>query len=340
MLSIRAIYTTVLLLAACLTAFSQTTITGSLKGIVVDPSEAAVAGARVTALQTETDSHSTVETDARGIYSFSRLSPGTYTLTVEKTGFQKASIPELPLSVSETRVVNVSLSVGTTSESVTVDAQASVVQSQTSEISLLIDDRRLKDMPLNGKNYQRLAFLAPGVSNGHNEISNVVVSGARSVANNYTLDGLGNNDERSYLGASLDGGASSGEFGRQGPNLVSTEALQEFRMITSNADASYGRGSGGQINAITKSGTNEFHGSLYDYWRNSALDARDFFNRGPFSTKTASLKRRPSTSICSEQVLAARSRTIAISSLLILRDSGSVLSKPREQRFLMLRSFI
>jgi hypothetical protein len=113
------------------------------------------------------------------------------------------------------------------------------------------------------------------------------------VTNNYTLDGLGNNDERLYLGTPLDGGASSGSFGRIGPNLISTEALQEFRVITSNADASYGRGSGGQINAITKSGTNDFHGSAYDYWRNSALDARDFFNRGPFFNEDGTAKTHP-----------------------------------------------
>lgn len=280
-------------LCAAGAAYGQTTITGSVKGVVVDPSEAAVAGATVTALQKETGIRISAETDAEGAYSIPRLAPGTYTLTVEKTGFQKTSVPEFPLSVNQTRVANIRLAVGQTSESVTVQEQGSAVQSQTSEVSMLVDGRRLKDMPLNGKNYQRLAFLAPGVSSGYSEISNVVVSGARSVQNNYTLDGLGSNDERSYLGAPLDGGASSGDFGRQGPNLVSTESLQEFRMITSNADASYGRGSGGQINAITKSGTNLYHGSAYDYWRNSALDARDFFNRGPFFNEDGTAKTPP-----------------------------------------------
>jgi hypothetical protein len=266
------------LMALCSPVAAQTTIIGSLAGQVLDPSGAVIPGARIILQNRNTGQQLTTNTDGEGKYLFSRLEPGSYRLQVEKTGFQTAVMEEVTLSINQSIVANIQLSIGTATASVTVQARPEVVQSQTAEVSLLVDDRRLKDLPLNGKNYQRLVYLAPGVSSGHADISNVVVSGARSVANNYTLDGLGNNDERSYLGAPLDGGASSGEFGRIGPNLVSTEALQEFRVITSNADASYGRGSGGQINAITKSGTNNFHGSAYDYWRNSALDARDFFD--------------------------------------------------------------
>jgi hypothetical protein len=266
------------LAALCSPIAAQTTITGSLAGQVLDPSGAVIPGAQVLLQNRNTGQQLTTNTDGEGKYLFSRLEPGSYRLQVEKTGFQTAAMEDVTLSINQSIVANIQLSVGTATASVTVQAQPEVVQSQTAEVSLLVDDRRLKDLPLNGKNYQRLVYLAPGVSSGHTDISNVVVSGARSVANNYTLDGLGNNDERSYLSVPLDGGASSGDFGRIGPNLVSTEALQEFRVITSNADASYGRGSGGQINAITKSGTNNFHGSVYDYWRNSALDARNFFD--------------------------------------------------------------
>jgi Carboxypeptidase regulatory-like domain/TonB dependent receptor len=272
---------------------AQTTITGSLAGQALDPSGAAIPDAQVFLQSRNTGRQQTTNTDGQGKYVFPRLEPGSYRLHVEKTGFKTAAIEEITLSINQSRVANIQLGVGTASASVTVESRPETVQSQTAEVSLLVDDRRLKDLPLNGKNYQRLVYLAPGVSNGYVEISNVVVSGARSITNNYTLDGLGNNDERSYLGAPLDGGASSGDFGRIGPNLVSTEALQEFRVITSNADASYGRGSGGQINAITKSGTNNFHGSAYDYWRNSTLDARDFFNRGPFFTEDGRAKTPP-----------------------------------------------
>ncbi|HEU0186232.1 MAG TPA: TonB-dependent receptor [Blastocatellia bacterium] len=281
------------LLALCSPITAQTTITGSLAGQVLDPSGAAIPDAQVQLQSRNTGRRLTTNTDGQGKYVFSRLEPGSYQLQVEKSGFQTATIEEIPLSINQSIVANIPLSVGTSTASVTVQARPEAVQSQTAEVSLLVDDRRLKDLPLNGKNYQRLVYLAPGVSSGHVDISNVVVSGARSVTNNYTLDGLGSNDERSYLGAPLDGGASSGDFGRIGPNLISTEALQEFRVITSNADASYGRGSGGQINAITKSGTNDFHGSVYDYWRNSALDARDFFNRGPFFNEDGTAKTPP-----------------------------------------------
>ncbi len=272
---------------------AQTTITGSLTGQVLDPFGAVIPQAQVLLQNRNTGQQLTTNTDEQGKYVFSRLEPGSYQLQVEKVGFQRAAMEEVTLSINQSIVANIQLSLGTATASVTVQSRPEIVQSQTAEVSLLVDDRRLKDLPLNGKNYQRLVYLAPGVSSGHSGISNVVVSGARSVTNNYTLDGLGNNDERSYLGAPLDGGASSGGFGRIGPNLISTEALQEFRVITSNADASYGRGSGGQINAITKSGTNYFHGSAYDYWRNSALDARNFFNRGPFFNEDGSAKTPP-----------------------------------------------
>jgi len=176
----------------------------------------------------------------------------------------------------------VALTIGEVNETVTVESGASAVQSQSVEISQIVTERRVKELPLNGRNFQRLVLLAPGVGGtGSSVENNPAISGARPTYNNYTVDGLNANDERLMVGlAGLQNGSFT-DLGYSVPNVVSTEAIQEFRIITSNADATFGRGSGGQINIITKSGSNQFHGSAFEYLRNEAFDARDFFNNGP-----------------------------------------------------------
>jgi hypothetical protein len=152
-----------------------------------------------------------------------------------------------------------------------------VVQATSSSISLLVDESRVRDLPLNSKNFQRLVYLAPGVVGGF--AANPSASGSRGSGNNWTIDGLGANEEREAgIGLSPAGNPPAVPI----PNVLSTEAVQEFRVISANPDATFGRGSGAQINVITKSGTNQLHGSLYEYLRNDKTDARDFFNRGPF----------------------------------------------------------
>lgn len=225
------------------------------------------------------------ETDDQGIYQFARLKPARYEITLEKSGFQTISRSGIEVAVNETTWLESEMTVGQVQETVTVKEAASVVQTDRVEIGGRVDERRVRELPLNGENFEKLVLLAPGVASA--SPNNPAMSGARPIANSFTVDGATSNDERGSNGLSLGGGGAA-EFSSASPNLVSTEAIQEFSIITSAADATFGRGSGGQVNIITKSGGNSLHGSAYEYFRNNKLDARDFFNYGPFFVKDGS----------------------------------------------------
>lgn len=267
------------MVALAATVNAQTSIHGSLRGRILDPNGLGVSAAVVTLSSSATGAEWKGGSGADGSYQFPRVAPGRYSLTAEKTGFRKAVRESIEVAVNETGVADIALALGDAAEFITVSADADIVQSQRVEIGGRVDERRVRELPLNGENFAKLVLLAPGIASG--SPNNPSMSGARPVANSYTIDGSSANDERGSSGLSLGGGGAA-EFNGASPNLVSTEAIQEFSIITSNADASFGRGSGGQVNIITKSGSNEIHGSVYHYLRNNKLDARDFFNYGPF----------------------------------------------------------
>lgn len=256
-------------------AYAQVSINGSLRGHINDPGAASVAGASVKLTNVATTTTQTMVSDGDGDYHFARIAPGVYSLRVEKEGFKRAQRDNIVIAVNENVVADVTLAVGAMNETVTVEAGAALMQSQSVEISGLVSERRVKELPLNGRNFIKLVQLAPGVGNpGVN--NNPAISGARSVTNSYVVDGVGSNDERLNTGFVGVNGSNT-DLGSNVPNLISTEAVQEYRVITSNADATFGRGSGGHINIVTKSGGNEWHGSAYEYLRNDALDAADYF---------------------------------------------------------------
>jgi hypothetical protein len=254
-------------------------LSGSIGGRIIDTTGAPVPNATILVVQLETRAAASATSDRHGEYRLPRVSPGPYVATVEHPGFRQAVKEGLTVSVNEHLRFDVALEVGEVRESVTVQAETPLVQARSAEISGLVDTQRVRELPLNGENFQRLMLLAPGVSGG--AINNPAVSGARPVTNSYTLDGGTFNDERGAAGGLAIGGGAA-DFGAGAPNLVSTEAIREFRVITSNADATFGRGSGAQVNAVTRSGSNTVEGSAYYYGRNDGLDARDFFNTGPF----------------------------------------------------------
>jgi hypothetical protein len=276
-------------LAIAASLLGQVTVNGSLVGTVLDPSSQVVSDARIVVTRPATNFRQSLASDASGRFQIPGLQPGVYDVAVEKPGFQRLLRQGITLEVNQTVQLPMVLAVGDVTTTVTVREDAPALQSQSSDISLLVDESRIRDLPLNGKDFQKLVYLAPGMGNfrANNANSNVSTSGARESANNYVIDGITANDERETAGLAL--GASF----RQQPNVISTEALAEFRVITSNADATFGRGSGAQINVVTKSGSNQLHGSAYEYFRNSALDARDFFNRGPFFTADGKAKTPP-----------------------------------------------
>src|SRR6202008_4679599 len=202
-----------------------------------------------------------------GTFLVPLLPPGRYSVRVEKTGFRVLQSDAFPLEVGEQRRVDLHLQVGESRESITVDAN--LAASPSTDISLVVNERRVRELPLNGKNFLKLEFLTPGIGAG---TTNPTFTGARDTTNTFQIDGIGSTDQRGSRGLAVSGGAAL--FSDAGPNLVSTEAIREFRVISTSADATFGRASGGQISVITKSGTNDPHGSAYYYIRNDALDAR------------------------------------------------------------------
>jgi len=275
-------------------AEAQVSISGGLRGRIVDPSDAAVSGARVLLTHAGTDASRETLSDAAGAYNFGRLAPGRYSVSVDRNGFQRAVQSDIEVAVNEFAVADFALTLGDTRETINVEGRAALVQSQSSEVSGLMNERRVKELPLNGRNFQKLVLLAPGVGGQSGSTpNNPSISGARPVNNTYTIDGVGSNDERLAVGFVGLSNGSGTDIGDNVPNMISTEAIQEFRIISSNADASFGRASGGQINIVTRSGANEFHGSGYEYLRNDALDARDFFNTGPFLDSNGRAKTPP-----------------------------------------------
>lgn len=272
---------TLFTLAPC--AFAQSA-TATLSGTVIDPQNASVNGATVKAVNTATNLERKTATNSEGFFLLPLLPPGNYTLNVEQAGFASIDKRDVILNVGEQRALLIQLKVSSVSATVNVTTSELSAQTQSAEVSGLISGQRVRELPLNGENFQQLVNLAVGTGGviaASGGITNPSVSGARPVANSYSIDGVAANDERTTTGLSVAGGAA-GLGGGVAPNLISTEALQEFRVITSNADATFGRGSGGSINLVTKSGSNTWHGAAYEYLRNDALDARNFFNRGPF----------------------------------------------------------
>jgi len=264
---------------------AQTSVHGTLRGKIVDSQGLAVSKVEVKLDSAVGGATATAATGEDGLYQFPRLRPGRYRIAASKAGFRTMSREDIEVAVNETTVVDVAMAVGQVQETITIMEVGSIVQTDRVEIGGRVDERRVRELPLNGENFAKLVLLAPGVASG--SPNNPAIGGARPIANSFTVDGATSNDERGSNGLSLGGGGAA-EFSGASPNLVSTEAIQEFSIITSSADATFGRGSGGQINIITKSGGNALHGSAYEYFRNDKLDARDYFNYGPFFAKDGS----------------------------------------------------
>jgi hypothetical protein len=260
---------TILLLTAATSALPQST-TATLFGVVRDGTGAVVPQARVTARNILTSFSRSAQTDETGNYLITNLPVGDYSLTAEKEGFRRFIQEGITLVVNQNARVDVTLSVGAVSESVSVTAQPPDVDTRSSTIGELVDRTRIQELPLNGRNAMALARVIPGVTtvgaptaptNGRNG-PRVVVGGARDTQNEFRLDGTSHQNLTHNSGL----------------NLPSPDALQEFRILTNNYGAEYGRNAGGVFVAITRAGTNDFHGALWEFLRNKALNARNFFS--------------------------------------------------------------
>src|SRR6202049_3254160 len=270
-----AIVVTLLFSSLVLTPVSAQVAGGTISGTVTDQSGAGVPEAQISIKNIATGVSRVVSSDPAGFYSAPNLLPGTYEITTAAQGFASAVLTGVTLTVGAQEVLNLTLQVGHVNERVQVTAEVSTVQLASSSISAVVDSTTIRELPLNGRSWTDLAILQPGVSRIETQKiqnenrgfgSQLSISGARPQQNNYRLDGVSLNDYSN-------GGPGSVLGGNLG-----VDAIQEFSVLTSNYSAEYGKTSGGVVNAVSRAGTNEFHGSVYEFLRNSALDARNFFD--------------------------------------------------------------
>jgi len=269
------------ILLAGVASLAQET-TGAITGSVRDGSGAVIPGASIAVKNSRTGAERRVTSGSEGQYTVTSLPVGTYQVMVEHTGFKKATAQGIQLSVDSRLVVDVLLEVGSVTETTTVTANISVLETETATTSGLVDSKKVLDLPLNGRNFAQLINLQAGVStnNNANQGSGQFVNGSRGAYNNFLLDGGDLNDPVVPNGSAA---GVTGAFTGSAPgiNAVSVDAVEEFRVITAGATAEFGRNSGAQVNVITKSGANQLHGTLFHFLRNRELDARSFFDLNP-----------------------------------------------------------
>lgn len=252
-------------------ALAAQNVTASISGLVQDQSGGAVPAALVTATNTGTQAAFTAKTDEQGAYVFRSLPVGLYDVRAEAPGFQRAEAKGIRLQVNDALRQDFTLNVGSAAESITVTGAAVTVDTTTATLRTVVDQKRIEELPLNGRNPLQLMTLVAGVVPDRTDTGarqttypgalSVSVNGGRGNATNYVLDGAQHNDH--YTNS---------------PNpLPNPDALQEFSVQTNNFSAEFGRQSGGVVNAVTRSGTNQFHGAAYEYLRNNAVNAANFF---------------------------------------------------------------
>jgi hypothetical protein len=242
-------------------------------GTVRDSTGAVVPGATATLKNVDTGINASATTDANGNFQFFNVRIGTYSLTVAQTGFSSGIVEKIVLTVNARQRVDVTLKVGAVTDSVVVTGAVELLETESSEKGQVVDSEQIENLPLNGRAYSELALLAPGVSESNQNgvgtegrEGSFNVNGLRNTANNFQLDGVDNN---SY-------GTSNQGFSNQVVQ-VSPDAIAEFKVQTNTYSAEYGRSGGAVINASYRSGTNQIHGSLWEYHRNTALNAVGFF---------------------------------------------------------------
>ena len=262
-------------------AFSQAQLTtGTISGSVTDPTGAVVPGATVTVKNLATGIARTTTAGENGRYEVPNLPVGDYEVTAGMTGFQTSVRSGIALTVGRTAVVDFGLQVGEVTQAVTVTGEVALVETTTATVSNLVSEREVNDLPLNNRDLNQLALLQPGVLRSREAGSNsdglgtkLVVSGARGNQNLYLLDGVSSAD---YIGSASNAtGAYAG-----------AETVKEFQVITNNYSAEYQSAAGAIVSAVTKSGTNSFHGSLFEFLRNDNLDAFRWEDKGRVGTQT------------------------------------------------------
>src|SRR5258708_27944044 len=265
-------------LSLTVSIYSQ--VTGAtLSGTISDPSGGLIPGAQISIRNTATGISKDFQADSDGYYTAPNLAPGTYEVRVTAKGFNTV-VSMVTLAVGAQQQLNIPMKIGEISQTVQVTQAAPQIDLTSSTLTGQVESQMILELPLNGRDWTSLATLHPGVSLIENQVdyaqsargnrgfgAELTISGQRTANNNYRLDGV-----------SVDDYANSGPGNVIGAAL-GVDAIQEFSVLTGGFSAEYGKASGGVVNAITKSGTNSFHGDVYEFIRNSALDSRDYFSR-------------------------------------------------------------
>ena len=272
--------TVTLLLASCLAAQSPN---GIINGLVLDPAGRAIAGSEIRIVNDATGVQYIGKTNDEGIYVVTNLPPGTYRLQVSKIGFKTLIKPDIILNVQDLLAINFTLPLGAASETITVVGGAPLMNTESAAVSTVVDRQFAENLPMNGRSFQTLIQLTPGVvltPNNQGAEGQFSVNGQRAASNYWMVDGVSAN-----IGTGANFNAGNGVGGALGAfsvlggtnSLVSIDAMQEFRIQTSSYAPEFGRTPGAQISIVTRSGTSEFHGTAFDYLRNSGLDANNWF---------------------------------------------------------------
>ncbi len=251
---------------------AQIVETGIITGVVKDNTGAVIPGAHVTVRNSGTGLTTNTSTDAQGIYVSPPLHPGDYTVQVEVAGFSKV-VESVRLEVGQRVAADATLAVGTTAETIEVQASGELLETESSSVSNLRTEEAVKNLPLNGRNFAELLGLGAGVIPAQTQLvsvpytqqrgpSSYAFAGLRYQENRLLLDGIGDNENHNGLAVVV---------------FPPIDAIQEFSEETTDADARYGRGNGGTINLIYKSGSNHYHGEIFEFLRNSALNARNYY---------------------------------------------------------------
>lgn len=270
-------------MAVCMAALlvpyviAQTSGTGALTGTVTDNSGAVIPNVAVTATNTDTGQERSTTTGADGIYKFTLLPPGTYRIKFAVMGFKVVEVPAVRVNVTETPVLDRALELGAQAETVTVEADAAAIQTTNSTMGTVVGSSAIAGLPLTTRNYTNILGLSAGANASVNNASSlgrggmeIAVNGARTDQNTFQMDGV---SIVNYASSSVQTEAATyATFGVPNP-----DTLQEFKIQTSLYDAGYGRNPGANVNVITKSGTNEYHGTAFEFFRNTDLNANDFF---------------------------------------------------------------
>ncbi|HZR20679.1 MAG TPA: carboxypeptidase-like regulatory domain-containing protein [Verrucomicrobiae bacterium] len=257
---------------------AQSAGTSGLTGTVTDPSGAAIPNVSVAITNNDTGESREVKTNDAGIYRFTLLRPGTYRARFSASGFKTSEVAAVTLNVTETPTLDRTLEVGAQSEQITVEATAQTLQTESSTLGTTVGEKIVTSIPLSNRNYTQILGMSAGVNGTVNNATNFgkatndfSVNGADPGQNNYQMDGVAINN--------IANGGSSNDAGiYAGIGIPNPDAIQEFKIQTSTYDASYGRNPGANVNVITKSGSNAFHGGVWWFFRNEDLNAHDFFD--------------------------------------------------------------